>query len=118
MAAKPPIKFKSKDEIKAFIDEAWKSHELGGRDQLAHALGISSSALYGYIYRLEMPEKIHQKFSRLGDEIRRADNTTQEKNEIKKLSKINLSEVSLDDLLHEIENRGWRVDMSRMIKDT
>lgn len=117
MSAKPPVKFKSKDDIKDFIDEAWKSHGLEGRDQLARALGISSSALYGYIYRLEIPEKVHQKFSRLSDEIRHTNKSAVETAELKKEIVVDLKTISLDDLLQEIETRGWRVDLSRIMKD-
>jgi hypothetical protein len=116
VSAKPPIKFESKDAIKDFIDGAWKAHGLEGRDQLARALGISSSALYGYITRLEIPEKTHQKFSRLGDEIRRNANPASEKSDTRKTNG-GLAEFSLDDLLEEIEKRGWRVDLSRILKD-
>lgn len=116
MSAKPPIKFESKDAIKDFIDGAWKAHGLEGRDQLARALGISTSALYGYITRMEIPEKMHQKFGRLGDEIRRTENPESEKSDARKPSG-SLSEFSLDDLLEEIERRGWRVDLSRILKD-
>lgn len=117
MAAKPPVKFKSKDEIKDFIDEAWKSHGLKDREELARMLGISTSALYGYIWRLEIPERVHQKFAHLAEEIQKANMTKESLPAVQQTSSVDLAKVPLDDLVKEIESRGWRVDLGRIPKD-
>jgi hypothetical protein len=111
-AKKGPIKFGTKDEIKNFIDKTCEKNGLDDRDHLARILGISSSALYGYIYRLEIPTKVHQKMLTLSKE----QVISGSKSGHPKASSASLTEMSLDELLAEIERRGWKVDLSRIAK--
>ncbi len=104
-ARKPPVRFSSKKAIKDFIDKICESKHLDDRDHLARVLGISSSALYGYIFRLEIPFKVHQKMLSLSETIASAGDASSD-----------LSKVSLEGLLAEIEKRGWKVDLSRILK--
>ena len=107
------MKFKSKDEIKKFIDNAVQKNGLDDRDHLARVIGISSSTLYGYIYRVEIPDKVYKKLQgslkQFGATAVQMDETAVENTDITK--------VTLDDLLAEIERRGWKVDLSRLPKN-
>lgn len=87
---------------------------MDNRDQLASALGVSSSAIYGYIFRREIPEKMHRKMMALKDSMRPIAN---EKSAATAVA-VDLSALSLDELLAEIERRGWKVDLSRLAKET
>lgn len=103
----PPMKFESKKAITSFIDEVLKTNGLDNRDHLARTLGITSSTLYGYISRLEIPVRIHQKMLSL-------QNATGNKVDA---GTSDLSTVPLEDLLAEVERRGWKVDLSRILKN-
>lgn len=107
---------KSDDEQKKNIIEFLESvsSKLGiKRDDLADKLGISNSAFYGWIYRREIPYKSYEKLlSMLNGTYMEA---FDDKND---LSTINtnpskLSQVSLDDLIAEIEKRNWTVKIER-----
>lgn len=111
-----PIAFKTQEDIKNFIDQTWKEHGLEGRDELARVLGISTSTLYGYITRQEIPEKTHQKFGQLAEEVQKRKLSRGLQGVAEPIAS-DLSKISLDDLLKEIEKRGWRVDLSRILKD-
>jgi len=108
---------KSDDEKKNNIIEFLESvsTKLGiKRDDLAPILGISNSAFYGWIYRREIPYKSYEKL------LAMRDGGYVETKE-KKISEINLmptrstdlSSISLDDLVAEIEKRNWIVKIER-----
>lgn len=112
-----PVEFKTKEEIKDFIDKAWKEHGLEGRDELARVLGISTSALYGYITRKEIPEKTHQKFAQLAEEVQKRKLNKSTFHGVLEPIASDLSKIPLDDLVKEIETRGWQVDLKRTPKE-
>lgn len=102
-----------KDNIIEFLESV--SSKLGiKRDDLASELGISHSAFYGWIYRREIPYKSYERLlaMRDADYIETKD---------KKINAINpmptrstdLSSISLDDLVAEIEKRNWIVKIER-----
>jgi predicted transcriptional regulator len=87
----------SKDDIKALIDEACRLNNLT-RSELAQTLGISYSALHGYITRQSVQSKV---FKKIQDLIETPKTSNQ------------LSSVTLDQLINEIEARGWIIDLKR-----
>ena len=117
MSAKPPVGFKTTEDIKNFIDQAWEEHGLEGRDELARVLGISTSTLYGYITRKEIPEKTHQKFGQLAEEVQKRKLNRAAFQGAAEPVASDLSKIPLDDLVKEIEKRGWQVDLKRIPKD-
>lgn len=113
---KGPVKFKSREAVKEFIDGICEKNALDDRDHLARVLGISSSALYGYIFRSEIPEKMHRRMKSLHE----SGETGSAKTTAIKSAKegaTDLSPISLDDLVAEIERRGWKIDLSRAKKE-
>lgn len=82
------------------------------RDDLAVKLGISHSAFYGWIYRREIPGKAYEKLLMMLDGTYK-DEPISVGAEIKSLAKQDLSQVSLDDLVAEIEKRNWVVKIER-----
>lgn len=103
-----PKKFKNKEEIKAFLESVAKKMGIK-RDDLADRLLISTSAFYGYITRREIPQKSYKKLlEMLNGEFQEAIDSKEVKS-----TKVNLVSIPLDDLLAEIERRGWLVDLKR-----
>lgn len=93
-----------KREIKAYLEEV--ALILGKkRDDLMHDLDVGKSTFYSYLVNGEIPEKHRQKLEHLKK-------TAQSKNapEVKVLD---LKSVSLDDLVKEIEDRNWHVELKR-----
>lgn len=107
---------KNDDEQKKNIIEFLESvsSKLGiKRDDLADKLGISHSAFYGWIYRREIPNRPYEKLlSMLNGTYMEAFDDKSDLNIINTKS-LNLSQVSLDDLIAEIEKRNWTVKIER-----
>ena len=108
MSNEEPKKFSGKDEIKEFLESV--AAQLGiERDMLAEKLGISTSAFYGYITRREIPQRSYKKLlemqnGKFQDSIDSA---------ITKSATLSLITLPLDDLIAEIERRGWLVELKR-----
>ncbi len=107
---------KNDDEQKKNIIEFLESvsSKLGiKRDDLAVKLGVSNSAFYGWIYRREIPNRTYEKLlSMLNGSYTEALDDKLDANIIN-LKLANLSQVSLDDLIAEIEKRNWTVKIER-----
>lgn len=103
-----PKKFRTKEEIKTFLESV--ANKMGiKRDELADKLLISTSAFYGYITRREIPQKSYKKLL----EMLNGEFQEPIKSNDTKSTKVNLVSIPLDDLLAEIERRGWLVDLKR-----
>jgi len=114
MAALEPKKFKSKDEIKEFLERVSKKAGVE-RDRLADKLGISTSAFYGYITRREIPQKSYAKL------IQMLEGKFQEhpiSSEGSDPTKVDLKLISMDELVNEMERRGWIVELKRKAQST
>ena len=87
------------------------------RDDLAEKMGISHSAFYGWIYRREIPRKSYEKLVAMRD----ADYTLNSQPNFENKSNhetspsYDLSNISLDDLVAEIEKRNWIVKIERKV---
>lgn len=103
MARKTPFSG-SQDEIKAVIDACWERNGLAGRKELAEAIGLSEGSIYGYINRCEIPDHVYQKL--VLPTLPPRPITQQNKK-----SSPDLSEFSIDDLVNELRNRGFKVDL-------
>lgn len=108
MSGEEPKKFKGKEEIKEFLESVATQMGLE-RDMLAEKLGISTSAFYGYITRREIPQKSYKKL------LEMQNGKFQVHSEISnpKSSVVTLNSIPLDDLIAEIERRGWLVELKR-----
>lgn len=108
MSSEEPKKFKGKDEIKEFLESV--AAQMGiERDMLAEKLGISTSAFYGYITRREIPQKSYKKLLEMQNG--KFQETVDMVNS--KSTTALLNSISLDELVAEIERRGWLVDLKR-----
>lgn len=108
-----PKKFKSKEEIKTFLESVAKKMGIK-RDELADKLLISTSAFYGYITRREIPQKSYRKLlEMLNGEFQES----VESNDTK-APNVSLVSIPLDDLLAEVERRGWLVELKRNTNTT
>ncbi|MBL7688070.1 MAG: hypothetical protein JNJ49_08535 [Bdellovibrionaceae bacterium] len=104
-----PKKFKSKEDIKAFLERVSGKMEIE-RDELAGKLGISTSAFYGYITRREIPQRSYSRLvEMLEGKFKSESNVAVQDN----LAKVQLSSVSMDELVNEMEKRGWIVELKR-----
>lgn len=114
MSVQTSKKFKDKEDIKSFLESV--SAKVGiQRDKLADKLGISQSAFYGYITRREIPYKSYVKLTQMLDGKFQDDIVSTR--DIEMPAHVELKNVSLDDLLKEIEKRGWIVEMKRNINN-
>ncbi len=104
-----PKKFKSKEDIKEFLERVSRKMEIE-RDGLAGKLGISTSAFYGYITRREIPQRSYSKLLEML-EGKFQDNSESEARG--NSAKVELSSVSMDELVNEMERRGWIVELKR-----
>lgn len=95
-----------KEEVKAFLTEV--AAKLGlQRDDLDDVLRISRSSLYGYMTQGRIPPKQFIRLLELLNSSGFTPSTGTPKLEV------NLSSISLDDLVLEIEKRGWLVKIDR-----
>ena len=83
------------------------------RDELAPTLGISNSAFYGWIYRREIPGKAYEKLLLMLDGTYKGESKGSSTSSVNTSSPYNLSKVSLDDLIAEVERRNWIVKIER-----
>ncbi len=107
---------KNDDEQKKNIIEFLESvsSKLGiKRDDLAVKLGVSNSAFYGWIYRREIPSRTYDKLLSMlnGTYMEAFDDKSD--GGIINLKSVNLAQISLDDLIAEIEKRNWTVKIER-----
>jgi transcriptional regulator with XRE-family HTH domain len=93
----------TKDDIRALLDEACKALGIT-RSQLATKLGISYSALHGYVTRSSIQDKT---FNTLKDMIQNP--SSYKSNQVP-----NLQSASLEELISAIESKGWTVDLKRL----
>ena len=103
-----------KNNIIEFLESV--STKLGiKRDDLAPKLGISNSAFYGWIYRREIPYKSYEKLLAMlnGTYVEVDDEKISAESAPNKNKPVNLSSLSLDDLVAEIEKRNWIVKIER-----
>jgi len=105
-----PRKFKDKEDIIKFLVKI--SDKLGiERDALAEKLGISRSAFYGYITRREIPQRSYRRLLELNE----GGVATPDGKGVKAAPKHDFSGATLEELIHEIERRGWFVDLKRKV---
>lgn len=93
----------TKDEIRFLMDSACKSLDVS-RSELATMIGITYSALCGYITRESVQTR---SLSKMKDMIENPDKYKFQPEQPKALD---LKTIPLDDLLKEIESRGWIID--------
>lgn len=107
MGQSGPKKFKGKEDIIQFLVKV--SDKLGiERDELATRLGISKSAFYGYITRREIPSRSYKRLVELYES-----ESSREGSKAQPSGSVMLSDATLDELIHEIESRGWLIDLRR-----
>lgn len=103
MAVKPPFKG-TKEEVKDIIDRACDDGGFKDRKSLAESLGLSESAIYGYINRCEIPHRVHLQLAQITKDQKASPAGIEKK-------AIDLSNVSIDQLIEELRNRGFKVDL-------
>jgi hypothetical protein len=98
-----------KSGIKAFIDEATTKLRIS-RKELATLLDCHNSTLHSWIPKGKIPTKYYKRIQELIEEGIPSNQNLSNENSLAQRS---LSDLSLDELINEVESRGYRVSLER-----